>query len=288
MPPKVKTAASGMTNSGFQNHSIRKGYDMNVVSNHHDCNDLEYGGVIIREKGEMLSLTDMWKASGSPENREPYNWARKEGSGFIAAVVIAQNLPDSQVLSRRQGRNGGTFAHWQIGIAYAKYLSHEFHMWGNQAIRDKMEGTAGSAPAIPTEVVDQIERTNGICRMLAHKVTAIETNMRATTTALATVAAAVHSASPGVYVEGKTSGQIWSAHNLPPLKNAPRWLGNRLAEMGCQLDDCRTARLGMRGARMFDPDKAEACMKNGLLHKAKVYASDRMGQGRLTLIGGQV
>ena len=28
---------------------------------------LVYQGVTIRDRGEMLSLTDMWKAAGSPE-----------------------------------------------------------------------------------------------------------------------------------------------------------------------------------------------------------------------------
>ncbi|AHD09997.1 KilA-N domain-containing protein [Phaeobacter gallaeciensis] len=245
--------------------------------------ELVYGGVAIREKGEMLSLTDMWKAAGSTENKEPYNWARFEGRAFIDAVAVSQNLSEAQVLTSKRGKNGGTFAHWQIGIAYAKYLSHDFHMWGNQAIREKMEGVVQHLPA---DVLEQIVRTNGIARMLSGKVTAIEGQIATMATAVTAIATVVQPSSPGVYVEGKTSGQIWSSHNLPPLKNAPRWLGNRLAEMGCQIEHCRTAQLGMRGARMFDPDKASACMKNGLLHKAKVYASERMGQSKLKLIGG--
>jgi len=35
---------------------------------------------------------------------------------------------------------------------------------------------------------------------------------------------------------GKTSGEIWSQFGLPRLKNAPTWLGNRLAEMGCTIE----------------------------------------------------
>lgn len=86
----------------------------------------------IRDRGEMLSLTDMWKASHSPEHREPYNWARKEGATFVDAVALAQNLPVEQVLVKRQGRNGGTMAHWQIGLAYAKYLAPNFRTVVNQ------------------------------------------------------------------------------------------------------------------------------------------------------------
>lgn len=83
---------------------------------------------------------------------------------------------------------------------------------------------------------------------------------------------------------GKTSGEIWSQYGLPRIKNAPTWLGNRLAEMGCAIENGGSVEVGGRRFRLFDPDKAAICMKNGLLHQAKVYASERMGQGRLRLV----
>lgn len=141
-------------------------------------------------------------------------------------------------------------------------------------------------PVIPADTLDQIERSFGISRMLSGKVTGIERQMTALTAAVATIAATVQPSGSGIYVEGHTSGQIWKAHNLPPLKGAAIWVGNRLAEMGCQINEHQTGSLGLSRARLFDRDKAEACMKNGLLHKAKVYASERMGQSKLKLIKG--
>jgi hypothetical protein len=45
------------------------------------------------------------------------------------------------------GRTGGTFAHPVIGLAYAKYLSPEFHIWCNERLLASglidMSGTAG-------------------------------------------------------------------------------------------------------------------------------------------------
>lgn len=130
---------------------------------------------------------------------------------------------------------------------------------------------------VPAATIEQVERVFGIARMLAAKVTSIET----------TVGGLANSVGgQGVYVQGRTSGEVWSQYGLPKLKNGSLWLGNRLSEMGCQLDNCRSARLGLNSARMFDPDKADACMKNGLLHKARLYCSERMGQSKLALIGG--
>lgn len=246
---------------------------------------LVYNGHIVTVKAEALSLTDMWKAEGSPENREPYNWARKEGAAFIEAVALAHNLPHSQVIVTKKGKGGGTVAHWQIALAYAKYLSPEFHMWCNQVVRERMEGHAAPT-SLPSDVLDQIERSFGISRMLAHKVTGIEGTVRDLATIVASIVPLIQPQQPVIIVHGKTAGEIWNSHNLPKLKNAPTWLGNRLAEMGCQIDTCRKGYLGGRSARLFDPDKAEACLRNGLLHKAKVHASERMGQGKLRLIGG--
>jgi hypothetical protein len=69
-------------------------------------------------------------ADGSSlENSEPFNWARKEGCGFIQDVSLILNVADSHIFASARGRTGATFAHWQIAIVCAKYLSPEFHMW---------------------------------------------------------------------------------------------------------------------------------------------------------------
>lgn len=80
---------------------------------------------------------------------------------------------------------------------------------------------------------------------------------------------------------GKTAGEIWNNNNLPPLKNASLWLGNRLQEMGAGIEDDATGELGMTTARLFDPDKSAACMRNGLLDRARRYVAERKGQGVL-------
>ncbi|RQP04842.1 MAG: hypothetical protein D1H97_16105 [Paracoccus sp. BP8] len=83
---------------------------------------------------------------------------------------------------------------------------------------------------------------------------------------------------------GMTAGQIWAQYGLPRLKNGPTWLGNRLSKMGCQVGGNGRAELGGRLARVYDPDNVAFCMDNGLLHKVRVYCSERMGQGRLKLV----
>lgn len=82
---------------------------------------LTYNGTAIRDKGEMLSLTDMWKAAGADSARQPANWtASADGSRFIEYandILNPGNYGNELVKSVRGGRHPGTWAHWQIGLA---------------------------------------------------------------------------------------------------------------------------------------------------------------------------
>ena len=92
----------------------------------------------------MVSLTDMWKAQGSKPSRKPTFWLRHEGAvNFMESLAKKLNLDSQSLLTIKSGRyGGGTFAHKQIAIAYAKYLSPEFHMFVNDVFMEKMEEEA--------------------------------------------------------------------------------------------------------------------------------------------------
>jgi len=246
---------------------------------------LVYNGEIIRERETMLSLTDMWKAAGSPTNREPFNWARFEGRAFIEAVALAQNLSEKQVFVSKSGRGGGTFAHWQIGLAYAKYLSPEFHMWCNEVVRERMEGRSIAVANLPPEVLEMIRRDDGISRMLAHKVTGLETSLQALASAVSAIAQVVQPPASGIYVTGKTSGEIWRAAGFPRIR-VTCWFSNRLVKMGCQVEGNRRVPVGLGRAKLFDPDKAETWLRNGGRILVEEYIAQRMGQGKLRLVEG--
>lgn len=120
---------------------------------------LVYNGEIIHQRDEMVSLTDMWKASGSDPARAPAEWQRSaDAQRFIEFLAETHNMGDSHVIAVKRGKGGGTFAHWQVGLAYAKYLSPEFHMWCNTVVRERMEGRAAlpAATHIAEEQIGQI------------------------------------------------------------------------------------------------------------------------------------
>lgn len=119
------------------------------------ANQLFYNGTLIRDQGEMLNLTDMWKAAGTPVSRRPSHWLQfPETIEFVAEV--SKKVRREYILSVTRGRHGSTFAHWQIGLAYAQYLSPEFHMWCNTVVREKMMAMAVTTPS--DEVVNETRR----------------------------------------------------------------------------------------------------------------------------------
>lgn len=74
-----------------------------------------WGGV--RDRNEMHSLTDMWKAQGADPARQPANWlASQDAKRFISVLSEIHNPGNSGVMAKK-GKNGGTYAHWQIGLA---------------------------------------------------------------------------------------------------------------------------------------------------------------------------
>lgn len=87
-----------------------------------------------------MSMTDVWRAAGSPENKEPKNWLRSEVAVALSDVIAVQIKGDLKSLFRtKKGRTGGTEAHWQLFLAYAKYLSPEFHYATNIWVKERME-----------------------------------------------------------------------------------------------------------------------------------------------------
>jgi hypothetical protein len=137
---------------------------------------LTYEGTAIRQRGLMLNLTDMWRAAGGPAYRRPalwldmeetkrfrtyarWRWSEFGGSGSefnVALGDIKRVQPDGLVVTTK-GQRGETWAHWQLALAYARYLSPPFHAWGNTVIRNAME-RFGGPPRGRDGVVRYVER----------------------------------------------------------------------------------------------------------------------------------
>jgi hypothetical protein len=105
---------------------------------------LEFNNVNIKVNEEsMMSLTDLWKAVDGTALNKPSHWLQQDSSqNFINVASKRFNVRPEYLLQTTRGRTGGTFAHWQIALAYAKYLSPELHMHVNEVYKERLEETA--------------------------------------------------------------------------------------------------------------------------------------------------
>lgn len=256
---------------------------------------LVFNGVEIHDRNENLNLTDMWRASGSPSGRAPADWlALTSAKEFVACIEASYNAGISGITTKK-GNGGGTYAHWQIALAYAKYLSPEFHMQCNIIIRERMEGVRQGGAHLPLEVLEEIRRTDGISRMLAHKVTEQGKVQEEQSRVLAVMGEALNAlvaiaqpVVPGVVIRhGRTAGAILKTAGFSrcPM-NLARWFANRLDAAGCRVEG--HVDTGVCRARLFDPDKAEAWLANGGRAAVEMKIAERKGQGALALAGRDV
>ncbi|MGN6143431.1 MAG: KilA-N domain-containing protein [Mesorhizobium sp.] len=140
-------------------------------------NLIELDGQRVSLKGEMVSLTGLWKAAGSDPSKKPAKWrelpSTQEFAAHVAEVTIRKS--DTELFATTVGgRSPGTFAHWHLAMAYARYLDPAFAVRCNEIVRQHMEHHLPAHADFPAELMEMIKRTDGICRMLAHKVTKIE------------------------------------------------------------------------------------------------------------------
>ena len=109
------------------------------------------------ENNEMMNLTDMWKDSGHNVKHNPAHWWQTpEAQQFIKEVQ--ENVGSHYIFYTKRGRNGGTFAHWQVGLAYAKYLSPEMHMKVNELVKQYVTAD----PELTKDLIDRTEDTEAL------------------------------------------------------------------------------------------------------------------------------
>jgi len=88
--------------------------------------NLNYQGQKINVKNDLLCLTDFWKAVGRPKNKSAPQWLRlPQTINFI--IRLESKIGHSQAMVEKYDKLE-TFAHWQIALAYAKYLSADLEM----------------------------------------------------------------------------------------------------------------------------------------------------------------
>jgi hypothetical protein len=115
-----------------------------------------YNEKTVRCEGTWICLTDLWNAVGKPEGKhDPRRWKDKAGREFIDAVAEKLNVPLGDIYRTTRGRGGASWGHWQIGLAYAKYLSPELHMHVNEVYMRYQLGDINLAEEVVTRATPE-------------------------------------------------------------------------------------------------------------------------------------
>lgn len=242
-------------------------------------NLLAFNGVEIRDRGDMLSLTDMWRASGSISHQKPADWLRDLGTKtFVEFVADRQKVLPEHLFQTSKGRTGATFAHWQIGLAYAKYLSPEFHMWCNTVVRERMEGRPAPTLAIPDLTAEVRKVIGGIVKNVVHA------QLTEVMPALVTAYVADHSLS---IAEGLTSGEVCDLSKV--ATKYPRGVSARVSRRLTQVCHARGARipitrLGRVRAQVFPTHIVREWLDAEGRSLIRRWVDERKGQGALRLV----
>ena len=129
-----------------------------------------FDGATVRvDADNLVCITDIYKIAVERGldggKREPNQYFRKtnvrksgtsgnvsdfagEGWEFVEFIAKNLNLHAAHIYKTTRGKHGGTFAHWQIALAYAKYLSHELHMRVNETYMRAQSGDVTLAAEI--------------------------------------------------------------------------------------------------------------------------------------------
>jgi hypothetical protein len=101
-----------------------------------DNNNSKYDPSIfenVRKKGSKLNLNDLWKAAGSPENKDPKQWKRlPDTESFFTSACKILNVGKSHLIESASGKGGGTWGVRQVLLEYAQYLDSDLAVLVNE------------------------------------------------------------------------------------------------------------------------------------------------------------
>lgn len=176
----------------------------------------------IRQNSEgLISLTDIYQvavSTGMAEGkRNPSDWSREAGAELIEVVAETLNTRKTGIIKATRGKGGGTFAHKNIALAYAKYLSPALHMAVNDVY---LRATSGDV-TLAAEISDRAtpEQQEWLAKRTTGKV--IRNQLTASLCTHGVVGRGYADATNAIYLPllGATKSDICERRGIPKTTN---------------------------------------------------------------------
>ena len=90
-------------------------------------------------EGNLIDLNSLYVIVGSPINKDPYQWTKSPiTQQLVKSLLATLNIRNKRsILKAKKGLP--VESHWQLAVAYAKYLAPEFHLAVNQVFKERLE-----------------------------------------------------------------------------------------------------------------------------------------------------
>lgn len=139
---------------------------------------VDFNGVSVAFQGtEEVCLTDLWKAAGSPENKDPTQWIRSEQAKELIAELEADMGNSHIVKTVRGGKagGGGTWACRDLAVSYAGYLSPKLQIFVNRVFLERLQEEK-SPDLIAQRFIDTYKRKGFSDNRIALRFKSIQSN----------------------------------------------------------------------------------------------------------------
>jgi hypothetical protein len=123
---------------------------------------LTIGSHAIRRDGDMWCITDLWRAAGAPTEKRPAEYLRYDGKAFVEFLATSLDVGEAHIKKTRKigGGGGETWTHWQIALAYAKWIDHAFHARVNEVYKAFATGQLSVRDPEAIHLALRIQRLN--------------------------------------------------------------------------------------------------------------------------------
>lgn len=101
---------------------------------------LDYEGQAVRFNGDgWINATEAAARFG----KEPHEWLRlPDTTTYLAALSKSGKIPE--LVQTKRGRNGGTWLHPKLAVAFARWLSVDFAVWCDEQVDALLRGETKS------------------------------------------------------------------------------------------------------------------------------------------------
>jgi len=116
--------------------------------------NISIGSVQIHQHNGLYSLNDLHKASGGEAKHQPSLFVRLDTTQALIQQIHSTDMQSAAINTINGGKHRGTYACRELVIAYAAWISAEFHLRVIRVFLDSVDAQrAALPPPVPTKTL---------------------------------------------------------------------------------------------------------------------------------------